>query len=333
MSDDQTVKGVAFEKMSLDDHAATPMSTNAKGSLKAENTRLAHLIDTHSSHDGTYAARIPGLYVNRYSRIEATDYVHTIYSPAVGIAAQGKKIITVGKDVYEYAGSRIFIAPVALPVAMKTILASPTEPFLGVGLYLDPQRIAALVPKVYPQGLPIIRNRRAGYVMDADLALINAMARLVDCLSSPGDDHLIAPLITDEIFIRLLRSPIGVYVAETVFAESSVQRVVKAIDWLQNNFSQPFKIADLAEMVHLSESSFREHFKSVTAMSPLQYRNVLRLQEARRLMLSNQMDATTACRIVGYASDSQFSREYSRFFGSPPNRDIARWRQERRNLN
>jgi AraC-like DNA-binding protein len=316
-----------------DDHAAALMSNKAEESLKAETARLASLIDTHSSHDGTYAARIPGLYVNRYSRVETKDEMYTINAPAIGVAAQGKKVITVGKEAYEYGGSRILIAPVALPVAMKTILASPAEPFLGVGLYLDPQRIAELVPKVYPQGLPTVRHRRAGYVMDADLALINTIVRLVDCLSNPDDDHLIAPLIMDEIFIRLLRGPIGVYVAETVFAESSVQRIVRAIDWLRNHFSQPLKIADLAEMVHLSESSFREHFKSVTAMSPLQYRNTLRLQEARRLMLANQMDATTACRVVGYVSDSQFSREYSRFFGNPPSKDIARWRQERQNLN
>ncbi|MCC3372112.1 AraC family transcriptional regulator [Cohnella sp. REN36] len=316
----------------LDEPTLAAKSDNAKGALDAETARLASLIDAHTSHDGSYGVRIPGLYVNRYSRIEATDYVHTINLPAVGIAAQGKKVMTVGKEVYEYSGARIFIAPVTLPVAMKTIQASPTEPFLGVGLYLDPQRIAELVPKVFPQGLPEVRNRSAGYVINADTAMINAVARLVDCLSHPGDDQLLAPLVKDEIYIRLLRSPIGVYVAETVFSESGVQRIVKAIDWLQNNFPQQLKIADLAEMVHMSESSFREHFKSVTAMSPLQYQKALRLQEARRLMLSSQMDATTASRFVGYLSDTQFNRDYSRFFGSPPSRDIARWRQERQHL-
>jgi AraC-like DNA-binding protein len=259
--------------------------------------------------------------------------VHTIYTPAVGIAAQGKKVMTVGKEVYEYGGARIFIAPVALPVAMKTLQASPAEPFLGVGLELNPQRIADLAPKVFPQGLPEVRNRSAGYVVNADLAMMNAAVRLVDCLSHPDDDKLLAPLVLDEIFIRLLRSPIGVYVAETVFAESGVQRVAKATDWLRNNFSQRLKIAELAEMVHMSESSFRGHFKSVTAMSPLQYQKALRLQEARRLMLSDHMDVTTACRLVGYVSDSQFSRDYSRFFGSPPGRDIARWHQQKQELN
>ncbi|MFB5269779.1 helix-turn-helix domain-containing protein [Paenibacillus enshidis] len=111
------------------------------------------------------------------------------------------------------------------------------------------------------------------------------------------------------------------------FADSGVQRVAKAIAWLRNNFVQQMKVADLADLVHLSVSSFNEHFKSVTSMSPLQYQKALRLHEARRLMLSASMDATTACRLVGYVSTSQFSRDYSRFFGSPPSKDIARWRQ------
>lgn len=300
--------------------------------IEAETARLAELISIHTSQDGSYAAdHIEGLYFNRYSKIEAADYMHTMYWPTVGIAAQGKKVIQVMDEVFEYSGSTIFVAPVALPVKMKTIKASHSEPFLGVGIYLNPQKIAELLPKVYPQGLPKIRQRSPGYKLDADLAFIHAVVRLMECLSQPNDRLLLAPLILDEIFIRLLRSPIGVFVAETVFTESHVQRVAKAIHWLQNHFAQPLKISELAEMVHLSQSSFREHFKAVTSMSPLQYQKALRLQEARRLMLSDYMDATTACRMVGYISDSQFSRDYSRFFGNPPSRDIAKWRQQLEN--
>ncbi|MBB6732537.1 AraC family transcriptional regulator [Cohnella zeiphila] len=295
--------------------------------IERETARLASLIDAHTPHDGAFGGRIPGLYLNRYSQIDVADSFHTIYSPAVGIAAQGKKIVKVGQEIYEYGGARIFVTPVALPVTMQTVQAGPSDPFLGVGLLLDPQKTAESVLKVYPQGLPTVRNRRAGYVTDADPDTINAVARLVRCLSDPGDAKWLAPLVAEEILIRLLRSPIGVYLAETGFADSGVQRVAKAIDWLRSHFSQPFKVAELAEMVHMSETTFREHFKSVTAMSPLQYQKALRLQEARRLMLSGQTDATRACRLVGYVSDSQFSRDYSRFFGNPPSRDIARWRQ------
>jgi transcriptional regulator GlxA family with amidase domain len=150
----------------------------------------------------------------------------------------------------------------------------------------------------------------------------------MECLAQPGDSELLAPLAVDEILIRLLCSPIGVRVAQMGFPESSVHRVAKAISWLRDNFYEPMKVEGLAEMVHMSVSSFHEHFKSVTSMSPLHYQKVLRLQEARRLMLSTVMDAGTASQRVGYLSASQFSREYSRFFGSAPSRDIARLRQD-----
>lgn len=147
-------------------------------------------------------------------------------------------------------------------------------------------------------------------------------------MQNPVDIEMLAPLVTDEILLRILRSPIGAQVVETGLAGSDVQRVAKVIAWLQNNFSQQMKVAELAELVHMSASSLHVHFKSVTSMSPLQYQKALRLHEARRLMLSSPMDAATACRLVGYVSDSQFSRDYSRFYGSPPSRDIARLRQQ-----
>jgi transcriptional regulator GlxA family with amidase domain len=134
----------------------------------------------------------------------------------------------------------------------------------------------------------------------------------------------------DEMLIRLLRSPIGVRVAQMGFAESSLHRVAKAISWLRTNFSQPMRVEELAGLVNMSVSSFHEHFKSVTSMSPLRYQKVLRLQQARRLMLSTVLDAGSASQRVGYVSASQFSREYSRFFGNAPTKDVARLRQETR---
>jgi transcriptional regulator GlxA family with amidase domain len=159
---------------------------------------------------------------------------------------------------------------------------------------------------------------------------VNAATRLVECLARPGDAELLAPLVMDEVLMRLLRSSIGVRVAQMGFAESSVHRVAKAVSWLRATFSQPMKVEDLAGLVHMSVSSFHEHFKSVTSMSPLHSQKVLRLQEARRLMLSTMMDAGTASQRVGYLSASRFSREYSRFFGNAPTKDIARLRQETR---
>jgi AraC-like DNA-binding protein len=246
------------------------------------------------------------------------------------IAAQGAKTVIVGPDVYQYDATRMIVFSVALPVAAQVTQASYSEPYLALKLDLDRHKIAELALKVFPHGLPPAQERSAVYVTPLDLSVLNAATRLMECLAQPGDAELVAPLVMDEILIRLLRSPIGVRVAQMGFAESSVQRIAKAISWLRANFSQPMKVEELAGLVHMSVSSFHEHFKSVTSMSPLHYQKVLRLQEARRLMLSAVMDAGTAGQRVGYLSASQFSREYSRFFGSAPTRDIARLRQETR---
>jgi AraC-like DNA-binding protein len=244
------------------------------------------------------------------------------------IIAQGAKSVIVGNEVYEYDATRMIVFSVALPVAAQVTRASYAEPYLGLKLDLDPHKIAELVLKVYPHGLPPAQERSAVYITPAEASIINAGTRLMECLAKPGDAELVSPLVIDEILIRLLRSPIGVRIAQMGFAESSVHRVAKAISWLRENFSQPMKVEELAELVHMSVSSFHEHFKSVTSMSPLHYQKVLRLQEARRLMLSTVMDAGAASQRVGYLSASQFSREYSRFFGSAPTKDIARLRQE-----
>jgi AraC-like DNA-binding protein len=259
-----------------------------------------------------------------------SECFHTLRLPSLCIAAQGAKSVIVGQDVYEYDASRMIVFSVALPIASQITQASRSEPYLALRLDLEPQKIADLVLKVYPHGLPPLQERSAVYVTPAEVGVVSAATRLMECLGQPGDAELLAPLIVDEILIRLLRSPIGVRVAQMGFAESSVERVAKAISWLRTNFSQPMKVEDLAELVHMSVSSFHEHFKSVTSMSPLHYQKVLRLQEARRLMLSAMMDASTASQRVGYLSASQFSREYSRFFGNAPTKDIARLRQDTR---
>ena len=290
---------------------------------------LARLISAYAPHDGSFELRIPGVHASRFSRINK-ECVHALRVPSLCIVAQGAKTVIVGEEVYEYDASRMIVFSVALPVAAQITQASRSEPYLALKLDLDPHKIAELVLNVYPHGLPPVQERSAVYITPVDASTINAATRLMECLGQPGDAELVAPLVMDEILIRLLRSPIGVRVAQMGFDESSVHRVAKAISWLRANFSQPMKVEDLAGLVHMSVSSFHEHFKSVTSMSPLHYQKVLRLHEARRLMLSTIMDAGTASQRVGYLSASQFSREYSRFFGSAPTKDIARLRQETR---
>jgi len=304
-------------------------TSHIAGHGEPDTAKLARLITAYAPYDDSFDLRIPGLHAGRYSRLNSECF-HTLRVPSLCIAAQGAKTVIVGQDVYEYDTSRMIVFSVALPVASQITQASQSEPYLSLRLDLDPRQIADLVLKVYPHGLPPVQERRAVYVTPADPSITNAAIRLMECLSHPGDSEFVAPLIIDEILIRLLRSPIGVRVAQMGFAESTVDRVAKAIAWLRANFSQPMKVEDLAGLVHMSVSSFHEHFKSVTSMSPLHYQKVLRLQEARRLMLSSMMDAGTASQRVGYLSASQFSREYSRFFGNAPSRDIARLRQDTR---
>jgi len=309
---------------------ATPPPADRLARLnEPDMAKLARLIAAYAPHDGSFELRIPGLQASRSSRTN-TECVHAIRLPSLCIVAQGTKTVIVGQEVYEYDASRMIVFSVALPVAAQITQASYSEPYLALRLELDPHKVAELVLKVYPRGVPPVQERSAVYVTPVDLSTVNAATRLMECLAQPGDAELLAPLVVDEILIRLLRSPIGVRIAQMGFAESSLHRVAKAISWLRANFSQPMKVEELAGLVHMSVSSFHEHFKSVTSMSPVHYQKVLRLQEARRLMLSAMMDAGTAGQRVGYLSASQFSREYSRFFGSAPTKDMARLRNDSR---
>jgi AraC-like DNA-binding protein len=309
--------------------AAPRRPDKAGGSREPDAAKLARRIAAYAPHDGSFDLRIPGLHVSRTSRTN-TECAHALRLPSLCFIAQGAKTVIVGEEVFLYDPSRLLVFSVAVPVAAQVTQASHSLPYLALRLDLDPLKISELVLKVYPNGLPPVQVRSAVYVAPADANIVNAATRLMECLAQPGDVELLAPLIVDEILIRLLRSSIGPRVAQMGFEESSVHRLAKAISWLRANFSQPMKVEELAELVHMSVSSFHEHFKSVTSMSPLHYQKVLRLQEARRLMLSAMVDASTAGQRVGYLSASQFSREYSRFFGSAPTRDIARLHNDSR---
>ena len=284
------------------------------------------MIRAYAPHDGRFELRIPGVHAIRVSRTNP-DLVHALQRPALCIVAQGAKSVLLGQEVYDYDASRMLVYSVDLPVAAQVTKASPSEPYLSFKLDLDPHKIAELILKVYPHGLPRVQESRAVYVGQADLRIVNAVTRLLELMAQPGDVELLAPLVVEEILIRLLRSSIGVRVAQIGLAESGVHGVAKAVAWLRANFSQAIKIEELAKLAHMSVSSFHQHFKAVTSMSPLQFQKVLRLQEARRLMLSMMVDAGTASWRVGYQSPSQFSREYGRFFGRAPTKDIASLRE------
>jgi len=288
--------------------------------------RLARLLAAHAPYDGAFTLRVPGLHVVRRSR-PYPEMVRATVTPALCIVAQGAKIVMLGREIYSYDASRMIAYAIDLPVAGQIVRASPSEPFLALKLDLEPYRIAELALKVYPHGVPNPQDTRGVVVGQATTAIVDAAARLVELMAQPADAELLAPLVVDEILIRLLRSAIGPRVAQIGQKESGVQRVAKAVTWVRANFAQPMAVEALAALSHMSPSSFHQHFKAVTSMSPLQYQKVLRLHEARRLMLSRMMDAGSAGREVGYLSASQFSREYTRLFGSAPTRDVSRLRQ------
>jgi AraC-like DNA-binding protein len=310
--------------------SATSRATHAAhgaGPQAESLSRLARLLAAHAPYDGAFPLRVPGLHVVRRST-PYREMVRATVTPALCIVAQGAKIVMLGREVYSYDASRMIAYAVDLPVAAQIVRASRREPFLALKLDLDPYKIAELALAVYPHGVPSIRNSRGLFVGQATTAIVDAAARLIELMAEPADAELLAPLVIDEILIRLLRSAIGARIAQIGQAESGVQRVAKAVTWVRAHFAQPMAVETLADLAHMSPSSFHQHFKAVTSMSPLQYQKVLRLHEARRLMLSRTMDAGSAGREVGYLSASQFSREYTRLFGSAPTRDVARLRQD-----
>jgi len=308
-------------------HTTPPLKGPATEALGGDLARLAALLKTHTPHDGSFSLRLPSVHVIRTSRVHK-ELVHGVLSPSLCVVAQGAKRVMLGQDAFSYDASRLLVYSVDVPVTAQVTRASLAEPFLCLRLDLDAGRIADLTARVFPYGLPRGQESRAVCVDQADPHIIDAASRLLELMAQPGDAELLAPLVIDEILIRLLRGPLGPRVALIGQDESRIQRVSKAVAWVRTHFDQPLDVERLALLVHMSPSSFHQHFKAVTSLSPLQYQKALRLQEARRLMLLTMLDAGAASRRVGYLSPSQFAREYGRYFGDAPTRDIARLREQ-----
>ena len=291
--------------------------------------RLATLLAAHAPYDGAFELRVPGLWVVRRSRPDR-EMVRGTVPPALCIVAQGAKIVMLGSEVYSYDASRMFAYAVDLPIAGQVMRASQREPFLALVLKLDPYRIAELALKVYPHGVPAPHESRGVIVGPAPHGDRRRGGAPVESMAQPAEAELLSPLVVDEIFTRLLLSSSDLASPRSVRTSRPCDASLRRCRGCASTFAQPVKLDALADMVHMSVSSFHQHFKAVTTMTPLQYQKVLRLQEARRLMLSRMVDAGSAARQVGYLSASQFSREYTRLFGRAPTRDVAELRAERR---
>ena len=268
---------------------------------------------------------IPGL--SLYRRDEPTQPTSVMYEPRICMIAQGAKRVLLGDDTYVYNALHFLITSVDLPTFVQVINASREKPYLGLILRLDQREISQLMvdsnlPLPHPQ-----QSSRAMATGEVTLPLLAAFQRLIDLLDEPKDIPILAPIIQREIYYRLLVGDQGTRLRQIASAGSQSHQIARAIDWLKGNFAQPLRIDDLATQVNMSTSTFHHHFRALTAMSPLQYQKWLRLNEARRLMLIENQDATTAAFQVGYESPSQFSREYNRLFGNSPLRDVTNLRQ------
>lgn len=285
---------------------------------------LATLVVQHTEGNGMHPTAIDQLSFARSNAMPTANY--SVDEPRLVLMVQGKKEVLLGEETYSYCTGQYLIHSVALPMSGRVVKATLDKPCLVLKLSLDLVQLCDLVAQMSfnsPQQENAVRGL---WVSNADATLIECVLRLVKLLETPQDIPILAPIMLREFYYRLLLGEQSEAVRQIATSGSSMQRIASAIQLIKAEFTQPMRIEDLARRVKMSTSSFHQHFKQVTSMSPLQYQKQLRLLEARRLMLTEDFDAIAAAYQVGYESPSQFSREYSRMFGAPPMRDIGRLR-------
>lgn len=255
-----------------------------------------------------------------------TEAIHCVTEPSLGVVVQGAKRTVVGDRVFEYGAGDFVVVSTDLPIASRIVQASDDVPYLACGLNLDPATIASLLLEA-PGADGLLATPCSMGVQAAPLELQEAMVRLLRLLDQPRDAPVLRPLIEREILWRLLCGPQGGRVRQIGLADSRLAQVSHAIRHIRQHFAQALAVEDLAGLARMSVSSFHRHFRAVTAMTPIQFQKQIRLQEARSRLLADGEDVAAVGFAVGYDSASQFSREYSRMFGAPPGRDVARLRQ------
>lgn len=290
-----------------------------------ELEQLAGAIERHMASDGAHDTAVPGLRLARSSA--PSDLTAVVYVPSLCIVAQGAKEVVLEGEAYRYDPAQSLLVSVDLPVSARVVEASPGRPCLMARVALDPAVVGELLADCTiapPPGPPA----RGLAVTTIEAPLLDSVCRLVALLDTPRDVAPLSPLVLREITYRVLTGPQGTRLRQIAAVGAPAHRIARAIRWLKDHFAKPLRVESLAKHVRMSPSAFHLHFKRVTAMSPLQYQKRLRLQEARRLMLGEGLDAAEAAFRVGYESPSQFSREYRRMFGAPPRQDMTALRGE-----
>ena len=285
---------------------------------------LVERIERRTGSEGGHETAIPQLTLWRFSG--PSEPTHGLQRAAVYVVVQGRKQVRIGSETYIYDRSRYLAVSVDLPVLSNVLEASPDEPYLCMTLTVDPRELAALIVEAGLQPPRADHDGRALYVSRLGAPLLDGFLRLVRLLGTPQDIGVLAPLILRELHYRLLQGDQGGRLADIAIGDGRLRRVAGAIAWIREHFSETMHVEALAKRAHMSPSALHQHFKAATEMSPLQYQKRLRLNEARRLLLAGASTAEAVAHEVGYASASQFSREYARVYGEPPRRDAQRAR-------
>jgi AraC-like DNA-binding protein len=244
------------------------------------------------------------------------------YQPSVTVIPQGRKRVELGRKVFIYDATRFLLTAIDLPVVSRVIEASEAAPCLAMSLKLEMPVVRELLGREEIQVAEAPSDTPGMATAETTVEFLDACCRLIDLLSAPRDIPFLSGLITREIIYRVLRSAEGARLRAIATQGEQSQRTAKAVAWIRENYARPLRVEDLAEIAGMGVSTLHHHFRTLTAMSPLQYQKQLRLQAARGRMLMDGLDAASAAFEVGYESASQFSREYSRYFGQPPIRDI-----------
>ncbi len=288
---------------------------------------LAELVDRHTDRDGPQPTEIPSLSFSRYSiphHSTVTGPPYRLSNPLLCIVVQGMKDVILGEDRFSYGPSNYLVASMDLPIIAEVLEASADSPNLTCKIEFTPGLILELLTddelKVNSRGI----SKRGMNVAELNVSMLDAIVRLVRLLDKPADIPVLAPLFTKEILYKVLHGEHGDSLRQIVTDGSPTVHIKNAIEHILHHFQDSFRTQDLADIAKMSIPSFYRHFKEITAMSPIQFQKQLRLQEARRLLISESANAADAAFQVGYESPTQFSREYSRMFGAPPREDMKR---------
>jgi AraC-like DNA-binding protein len=283
---------------------------------------LRELVARHSV-EGSVALPVPRLTLHRSAR--PTEPVQVLYRPALCVVLQGGKRAILGTRVFTYDPDSYLVLSVELPLTSAVVEADRKRPYLGMSLALERSILSPLILEV--SGAEPVRPLSAGLTQSPlGPDLLDPLLRLMRLMDSPGDVDFLAPLIEREILFRVLRGPQASVLRQIATAGGRAARIERATTWIKEHHAEPIRIEALAELASMSLSSFHQHFKTLTTMSPVKYQKGIRLQEARRLMMSGQFDMTRIGFAVGYGSPSQFSREYRNAFGATPAQDAVRLR-------